>query len=412
MKTSRPVVAIVGAGPAGLRAARELGPVLGSDLVVLDRESQAGGIPRHANHPGYGVRDMGRFMSGPAYAKKLVAQAQRAGATIMTGVDVTGWDENKNLVATTPSGRLTVAPQALILATGARERPRPARMIPGDRGVGIYTTGQLQNLVHLHHEKVGTRAVIIGAELVSWSAALTLKEAGCSTELMVTEYPKVDSYRAFSIPGKIMFRTNVATNSRVIRINGKPRVTSVDIENIATGERTRIECDTVITTGDWIPDNELARMADLEMDSRSLSPLVDTSLRTSREGIFAIGNLVHPVETADCAALDGVHVKKSVLDYLSGCSAPRGDVRLTVESPLRWVAPGIAGNGEPAARDRLLFWCDDFIVNPTVTLTQGGRDIAITRVPWPAAPGRIFRVPGKVLRNVDPRGGDVLIRVK
>ena len=66
-----------------------------------------------------------------------------------------------------------------MLATGARERPRPARLIPGDRRAGVYTTGQLQNLVHLQHGEVGTRAVVVGAELVSWSAVLTLRQAGC-----------------------------------------------------------------------------------------------------------------------------------------------------------------------------------------------------------------------------------------
>jgi len=79
-----------------------------------------------------------------------------------------------------------------------------------------------------------------------------------------------------------------------------------------------IACDTVILTGDWIPDNELARLRGLDFDRGSLSPLVDTSLRTTAEGIFAAGNLLHPVDTADVAALDGRHVATSVRDYLAG----------------------------------------------------------------------------------------------
>ena len=67
---------------------------------------------------------------------------------------------------TSARGREVLKPEALILATGARERPRTARMIPGDRGAGIYTTGQLQQLVHLKHQPVGHQAVIVGAELV------------------------------------------------------------------------------------------------------------------------------------------------------------------------------------------------------------------------------------------------------
>ena len=57
-----------------------------------------------------------------------------------------------------PAGAvLLVGAGAILLATGARERPRAARLIPGDRPAGVYTTGQLQNLVHLHHRAPGTR---------------------------------------------------------------------------------------------------------------------------------------------------------------------------------------------------------------------------------------------------------------
>ena len=95
------------------------------------------------------------------------------------------------------------------MATGARERPRPARLIPGERPSGVYTTGHLQNIVHLHHGKVGKRAVVVGAELVSWSAVMTLRHAGCSTVAMTTEYPSPESYAAFNVPGKAVFRVPV-----------------------------------------------------------------------------------------------------------------------------------------------------------------------------------------------------------
>ena len=91
-----------------------------------------------------------------------------------------------------------------MLATGARERPRPARLIPGDRPDGVYTTGQLQNLVHLHRAEVGSRAVVVGAELVSWSAVMTLREAGCATVAMISTYAHSEAYAAFRIPGRFL----------------------------------------------------------------------------------------------------------------------------------------------------------------------------------------------------------------
>src|SRR6478752_1548169 len=236
------VVAIIGAGPAGLTAAAELATDPALKVTILEREAHAGGIPRHSDHLGYGMRDMKTLITGPAYARKLVAM-------------VTGWHDEHSLDVTSPQGRLQVDARAIILATGARERPRPARLIPGDRPAGVYTTGQLQNLVHLHHRAVGRRAVVVGAELVSWSAVLTLKHAGCRTALMTTIYPSPESYGVFNIAGKSpLIGVDVATRTRVVRVIGKPALTAVEIENIDTGARRIVECDTLVLTGDWIPD--------------------------------------------------------------------------------------------------------------------------------------------------------------
>ena len=99
---------------------------------------------------------MKTFITGPDYARRLVTKATDAGAHILTEAMVTGWHDEYSLDVTSPQGRLTVDARAIILATGARERPRPARLIPGDRPAGVYTTGQLQNLVHLHAQAGGS----------------------------------------------------------------------------------------------------------------------------------------------------------------------------------------------------------------------------------------------------------------
>ena len=152
-----PEVLIIGGGPAGLTAAARLAGHHHRQVLVLDREEQAGGIPRHSDHTGYGVRDLGRLLGGPVYARRLVAAAELAGATIQPGAMVTGWDADGGALVTSPQGRMTVRAEAVVLATGARERPRPARLIPGDRPAGVYTTGELQNLVHRQHRALGRR---------------------------------------------------------------------------------------------------------------------------------------------------------------------------------------------------------------------------------------------------------------
>ncbi|MEV0632964.1 NAD(P)/FAD-dependent oxidoreductase [Nonomuraea wenchangensis] len=407
--TERVRVAVIGGGPAGLTAAAALAPSVAGDVLVLERETETGGIPRHSDHPGYGMRDLRRFMSGPEYARRLTRSAREAGALLETEAMVTGWAGPRTLEVTSPRGRRLIEADAVVLATGARERPRPARFIAGDRPDGVYTTGQLQNLVHLHHREVGRRAVIVGAELVSWSAVLTLHEAGCRTVLMTSEYDKPEAYTAFRVPGRLAFGVLVRARTRVVAIHGKGRVTSVDIENLDTGQRHRVPCDTVITTGDWIPDHELARSGGLDLDEGTRGPRVDTSLATSVPGVFAAGNLLHPVDTADVAALDGRHVAAAVLGHLDGEPAPGGGgVPLVAEAPLRWVAPQLVRpGGPPPSRGKLLLWSDAFRTLPRVTATQDGRVLGRTRLPWPAAPGRVFRVPFSLVSGADPAGGPV-----
>ncbi|MET0703909.1 MAG: FAD-dependent oxidoreductase, partial [Mycobacterium sp.] len=331
-------VAIVGGGPAGLTAAATLAPLVDGKVLVIEREAETGGIPRHSDHPGYGIRDLRRSISGPTYARRLTDSARDAGAQLATEAMVTGWSGERDLQVTSPRGRRVVRADAVVLATGARERPRPARLIPGDRPDGVYTTGQLQNLVHLHHADVGRRAVIVGAELVSWSAVLTLRDAGCATVAMLSSYPAAEAYAAFRLPGRFLLAGPVLTRTRVVSITGKHRVESVTIENLDTGTRSTIACDTVVTTGDWIPDHELARTGGLVIDPGTRGPLVDAALRTSADGVFAVGNLLHPVDTADIAALDGKHVAAAVTAYLRGVPAPADGVRLLVDPPLRWIS--------------------------------------------------------------------------
>lgn len=408
-----PAVAIVGAGPSGLRAAAELAATLKGQVLVLDREAEPGGIPRHCFHPGYGIRDLHRFMSGPSYARTLADGAVRAGAEIVTNATVTGWTSAGGLQVTAPDGRFEVRAEATILATGARERPRAARRIAGDRPNGVYTTGQLQNLVHLEHEKVGSRAVIVGAELVSWSAALTLRHAGCRTTLMTTVHPSPDAYQAFSVFGKLYFRTRVATSTVVRRVIGSGRVTGVEIENLRTGQREVVECDTVVFTGNWIPDHELSRAGGIGLDPDTLGPAVDATLRTDRRGVFAVGNLIHPVDTADAAALDGAHVAPHVLEFLEGKQDPPAGLELRPADGFGWVSPNrFSPHGPRPARGFLLLWPTVLRSRPVVVARQDDREIGRISTWWPAAPGRVFRAPYALLENARSDGGPVSISLQ
>src|SRR5207342_1255511 len=235
-----------------------------------------------------------------------------------------------------------------------------ARRIPGDRPEGVYTTGELQNLAHLEHAEVGRRAVVVGAEHVSWSAVLTLREAGCRTVAMTSAFGHAEAYLAFRLVGRLALRTPLLPRTRLVAINGRDRVESVLVERVDTGVRRLVECDTVVTTGDWIPDHELARLGGVDLDRATLGPVVDTSLRTSVAGVYAIGNLVHPVDTADGAALDGRHVVAGVRAQLAGREPASAELRIIAAPPFRWVAPQRVAAGIAPPRGDLLLWCDRY----------------------------------------------------
>lgn len=402
-------VLVVGAGPAGLATAAELARSGAGRVVVLDREQQAGGIPRHSHHTGYGLRDLHRVMTGPRYARHYVDLAVGAGATLRTGASVTGWAGPRSLDITSPEGLERCTARAVVLATGARERPRSARMVPGSRPAGVLTTGELQQMVVERAQPVGVRAIVVGAEHVSYSALLTLHHAHVDVVGLVTEQPRHQSYAAFRIGGQLVYRTPTWTGVRVVAIRGEQRVTGVELETVDGSKHRFVECDTVVFTGDWIPDHELARAGGLAMDPGTRGPAVDTALRTSVPGVFAAGNLLHPVETADAVALGGRHVAGSIARYLDGeRTCLEAGVPVQAVEPLLWVAPNVLAPGATAApRGRFVLWSSAFATRPRLQVRQGDRLLWQGRQVRPLVPNRPAYLPDGWRCDVRPGGAPV-----
>lgn len=394
-------IAIIGAGPAGLTLATRLAD-RGLQVLVLDRDTEPGGVPRHSDHPGYGLH---RFLSGPTYARLLTKEAQRAGAVIATEATVTSMD-GRTLQVTAPSGRRTITARAVVLATGCREAPRAARLIPGSRPSGVLTTGWLQRAVHLEHQRIGTRAVIIGAEHVSYSAVVTLAEAGCSTVAMVTAGDRAETYLAFRAAARLRYRFPVLVGSTVVDVVGRHQLTAVQVRR-ADGSLQDIPCDTLICTGDWRAENTLARSAGLAIGS-SGGPAIDTQFRTSQPGVFAIGNLLHPGATADRCAKDARNAVPSIQHWLGSGEWPTGAQRLHIGAGLAWCS---VSNLAASTAGPLVVEVTDRLRRPIFEVTQGERIVGRTQRPW-AVPTRPVPLANRILRDIDPRGPDPILAVR
>ena len=335
-------VLIVGAGPAGLAAAVQLRKLGVEKVLVIDREAQPGGIPRHCYHTGFGWFDLHRILSGPSYARRNVQRADQAGVEIAIETSAQHWVGDLCLQVTSPGGLKNITASAILMATGCRERPRAAKLIPGSRPRGIYNTGSLQQLIYLKKLKLGKKAIVIGAEHVSYSAVHSLHSNGTRVAAMITEYDQHQTYAPFYWGTRLCYRTPLLTNFKVTNIYGSGRVEGIEITSTRSGEKKQLECDSLVFTGDWIPDHDLLRKGNIALNQCTRGPEIDQNLRTSKPGVFAAGNLLRGVEIADIAALEGMQVAECIVSFLSTNQWPINNrIPIVVDPPLLWISPNI-----------------------------------------------------------------------
>ncbi|AOR36911.1 oxidoreductase [Streptomyces fodineus] len=357
----------------------------------------------------------GVFAAGPGVsgggAGRAFAAVVGAGSGwgVAAGTAGLGREHRLVLTAVGPGGPETIEARAVVLATGARERPRPARLVPGTRPAGVYTTGELQQAVHLFGQGIGTRVVVVGAENVSYAAADTVRAAGAEVVALVTEHGRAQTGRARAQSARLRHGIPLLTRTTVAELLGHGRLSGVRVRH-GDGRTTVLACDTVVFTGDFIPDHELARRGALALDPGTRGPAVDGALHTSRPGVFAAGNVLHAVEPAGTAAGEGARAAGAVLDFLAGSSWPGPGVPLTVEAPLSWIAPNrITPAGPPA---RYVLRTGVALTRPVLKVHQNGRLLYRERSGFGTVlPNRTLTLGARWTGLVDPEGGGVRVSV-
>jgi len=309
-------VAIIGGGPSGLSAAVELRKQGVGKVVVVEREAEAGGIPRHCGHPPFGFWEYGRLYSGPGYARRNVAEALRAGVEILVRHSVTRLGSGGVIEGVEPQGPFSIEASRVLIATGARETPRSARLLGGDRPVGVINTGALQSYLYLENLKPFERPLIVGTELVSLSSVLSCRKVGIKPVAMIERNTRATARWPLSLFPRLC-GVPMHFGAELIKVHGTGRVESASVR-MADGRIEEFECDGVLLTGQFTPESSLTRLSDLQVDSKSGGPVIDQYGRCSDPVYFAAGNLLRPIETAGWSFREGRRVARLIARDLRG----------------------------------------------------------------------------------------------
>ena len=384
-------VIILGAGPAGLSAAAELARLNVGKIAVLDREPVAGGIPRHCGHLGYGWNEYRRIMTGPRYAAHLAEAA--AAAELKLGVTALRLEPGGIVQTTSAEGPQTWRGRAVLLALGARETPRSVRLVSGARPWGVMNTGALQQFVYLHGKRPFERPVIVGSELVAFSTLLTLRHVKVRPAAMIEAGPRITAQRPGDWVARLAFGVPVLLDTRLIRILGHERVEGVEVDRGNGPER--LDCDGVVFTGRFRPENALLTGSHLAIDPGTRGPAIDQFWRCSDPTFFAAGNLLRGIETAGQCWREGQAAARIIAATLLGKLAPpAASVPVQAAGALSYVYPQRLTAADPIDPELLFFGRARAATKGALVLR--GDDTVIwsrkvdvlpeRRIAWPASP--------------------------
>ncbi len=291
-------VVIIGGGPAGLSTALALHERGMKDVVVLEREIQAGGIPRHCGHKGFAPYKNFGLMTGPGLAASL--REKCAGLDIRTSTTVLEFALRGGLRVHSSKGISELSAKHIVLATGTRESSRAARLIGGDKLSGVMNTGELQQRVYFNGERPFKKPAIVGSEWVSYSTLLTCRHLQVKPALMLDEGGEHAAPGYFRWGARLL-GTHLWKKSKLIAIHGNKVVQAIEIEK--NGANKMIDCDAVVLTGKFRSESALYANGSLECEG--FAPRVTEKFKTSRPGIFAVGNVLGQLQTAGACMAQG-----------------------------------------------------------------------------------------------------------
>ena len=319
-------VAVIGSGPAGLAAAIAAKKAGAQDVIIIERDTELGGILLQCIHNGFGIEIFEEDLTGPEYANRFIVQAKDAGVKDLLDTMVLDLTPRREIYAFNKrDGMIKLDTGAVVLTMGCRERPSGALAIPGYRPAGIYTAGTAQRLVNIEGYMPGERFVILGSGDIGMIMARRLTFEGAKVERMIEILPYISGLKRNYVQCLLDYDIPLQLKHTVIDIKGRDRVEAVVSAQVdenwkpIPGTEDTIPCDTLLLSVGLIPENELSKKAGVELDPLTDGPYVDDTMQTNVPGIFAAGNVVHVYDVVDWVTkagfVAGQHSGKYAIQY-------------------------------------------------------------------------------------------------
>lgn len=338
---------VVGGGPAGLAAAISAKENGIEDILIVERDNGLGGILNQCIHNGFGLHIFKEELTGPEYAEVFINKVKKLDIDYKLNTFVLDINDNKELsVINFTDGFFKIKAQAIILAMGCRERPRGAINIPGTRPSGIFTAGTAQRFINMEGYMVGKKAVILGSGDIGLIMARRLTLEGAKVEVVAEIMPYPNGLKRNIAQCLEDFDIPLLLEHTVVNIKGKNRIEGVVLakvdkgRNIIKGTEKYIECDTLILSVGLIPENELSKSLGVKIDPLTSGPIVDESLETNIEGVYACGNVLHVHDLVDNVTKEAYKAGESAAKYIKGNILEKDNsIQLIPGKGIRYLLP-------------------------------------------------------------------------
>lgn len=297
---------VIGGGPAGLAAACAAYEGGLDKILIVERDSELGGILNQCIHNGFGLHYFKEELTGPEYAGRFLKTLQNTKVEVAIDTMVLEITPERRVhVVSKTDGYRILRGKSIVLAMGCRERTRGAIGIAGTRPAGIFTAGAAQRYINIEGYMVGKRVVILGSGDIGLIMARRMTLEGAEVLACVEVMPYSGGLNRNIVQCLYDYGIPLYLSHTITEIQGRERVERVIVSEVdesrrpIPGSEIAFNCDTVLLSVGLIPENELTRQAGIAIDSRTNGATVYENMETSIPGIFACGNVVHVHDLVD-----------------------------------------------------------------------------------------------------------------